>query len=61
MDHLNSPITIKEMEFIIKELPKKKYQGPDGFTSKFYQTFNKKQWQLYIIFSPDIKDTTHKA
>ena len=45
---MNRPITNDEIKTVIKNLPKSKTPGPDGFTGEFYQAFREKLMNIFL-------------
>ena len=55
---INNPIISTEIQTVIKNLPKNKGPGSDGFTGEFYQTFRE---ELILMFLKLLQKVAEEA
>ena len=57
---MNNPMTSTEIEAMIKNLPKHKSPGLDGFTRAFYQTFREELMPILLTLFQKLQRNTFK-
>ena len=50
IENLNRPITSREIETVIRNLPGNKSPGPDSFTAEFYKKFREELTPILLKF-----------
>ena len=53
---VNNPMTSIEIEAVIKNLPKNRSPGPDGFTGEFCQAFREELMPTHLKLFPKISE-----
>ena len=60
LENLNNSVANTEIETVIKNLPKNKSPGPDGFTREFYQTLRDEPMLIFLkLFQKIAQEGTH--
>ena len=55
LEKFNLPRLNQEMEAVIKNTPKNKSPGPDGFIGEFYQTFREELMPILLKLSKNFR------
>ena len=59
IETMNNPVTSTEIESVIKNLPKNKSPGPDGFTGDFCQTFREELMPILLKLFKKLQKKEH--